>query len=131
LWVSTRAANRLLVEWLMALIKFVNEKKEIQVPDGSNLRKEALRAGVDLYSGIHKVANCRGFSLCASCRVLITKGMENTSPMGLMERSRLGYSMAYIGNEQTMRLACQTTVNGDVEVLTRPPLNLFGENFFS
>jgi hypothetical protein len=39
--------------------------------------------------------------------------------------------MGYIGNEQTMRLACRTTVHGDIEVQTRPPLNLFGENFFS
>ena len=35
----------------MAIVKFVNEKKEIQVPEGSNLRKEALRAGVGLYPG--------------------------------------------------------------------------------
>ena len=61
----------------MAIIKFVNEKKEIQVPDGSNLRKEALRAGVGLYPGINKVFNCHGFGSCGSCRVLITKGMEN------------------------------------------------------
>jgi ferredoxin len=115
----------------MAVIKFVNEKKEIQVPEGSNLRHEAIAAGVGLYSGIHRVANCRGFALCGSCRVLITKGIENVSPMGLMERGRLGASMAYIGNEDTMRLACQTRVNGDIEVQTKPPLNLFGENFFS
>jgi len=30
-----------------------------------------------------------------------------------------------------MRLACQTKVNGDITVETTPPLNLFGENFFS
>jgi ferredoxin len=40
-------------------------------------------------------------------------------------------SMAYIGNEGQMRLSCQTLVNGDVEVVTQPSLNLFGENFFS
>src|SRR5262245_26821237 len=105
----------------MATIKFIQEKKEIQVPEGSNLRREAMRAGVQLYSGIHKVGNCRGFSLCGSCRVLITKGMENTSPMGVMEKARLGCSFAFIGNENTMRLACQTDVNGDIEVQTRPP----------
>jgi len=116
---------------LMAIIKFVNEKKEIQVPEGTNLRKEALRAGVELYPGINKVVNCHGFGHCGSCRVLITKGMDNASPMGFMERMRLKLSMAYIGNEQTMRLACQTTINGDMEVQTRPPLNLYGENFFS
>ena len=31
----------------------------------------------------------------------------------------------------TMRLACCTTVNGDIEVETGPEINLFGENFFS
>jgi hypothetical protein len=64
--------------------------------------------------------------------------MENTSPMGLMEKSRFYNplpdplpSMAYVGNEATMRLACQTLVMGDIEVETGPELNLFGENFFS
>ncbi len=115
----------------MAIIKFVNEKKEIQVPDGSNLRKEAQRAGVGLYPGINKVLNCHGFGSCGSCRVLITKGMDNTSPMGFLEKARLGMSMAYVGHEDTMRLACQTEVNGDIEVQTKPPMNWFGENFFS
>ena len=57
--------------------------------------------------------------------------MQNTSRRGLRERVRMGMSMAYIGNEETMRLACQTQVLGDVEVVTRPELNLYGENFFS
>ena len=84
--------------------------------------------------------------MCGTCRVLITKGMENASPMGLMERTRFKWPiptpvtplaldplpcMAFVGNEDTMRLACQTRVNGDMEVQTTPPLNLFGENFFS
>ncbi len=115
----------------MAIIKFVNEKKEIQVPDGCNLRAEAMRAGVGLYPGIHKYLNCHGLAQCGSCRVLVTKGMEHTSPMGLLERLRLKISLAFIGHEDTMRLACQTRVNGDVEVQTQPPLNLYGENFFS
>ena len=115
----------------MATIKFVNEKKEIQVPEGSNLRREARRAGVQLYSGPHRLLNCRGFGQCGSCRVLVTKGMENTNRRPLLERIRLWFSMAYVGNEQTMRLACQTKVHGDVEVVTCPALNLYGENFFS
>jgi ferredoxin len=115
----------------MAIVKFVNEKKEIQVPEGSNLRREALRAGVGLYPHINKVVNCHGFGQCGSCRVLIAKGMENASPVGFIEKLRLRFSMAYVGHEDTMRLACQTNVNGDMEVLTTPPLNLYGDNFFS
>lgn len=115
----------------MPTITFANEKKEIQVPDGANLRRETLQAGVALYPGIHKVANCHGLGTCGSCRVLVTKGMENTSSMGVFEKARLGVSLAYIGNEETMRLSCQTRVHGDITVTTCPPANLYGDNFFS
>jgi len=112
-------------------IKFVNEKKEIQVPEGANLRSAARSAGVEIYQGPEKIGNCRGLGFCGTCKVLITKGMDNTNRRGFRERLRMRMSMAYIGNEDTMRLACQTQVLGDVEVITRPALNLYGENFFS
>jgi ferredoxin len=116
----------------MPTIKFVNEKKEIQVPAGANLRREAIQAGVQVYKGPDKILNCMGFGICGTCRVLITKGMDNASKMGLRERVKLKYlSLAYIGHEDTMRLSCQTQVNGDMDVVTTPDLNLFGENFFS
>jgi len=115
----------------MPTITFANEKKEIQVPDGANLRREALAAGVGLYPGVHRLVNCHGLGQCGSCRVLVTKGMENTSPRGLLEKARMAVSLAYIGNEKSMRLACQTKVHGDITVETKPALNLFGENFYS
>ena len=129
----------------MPLVKFIKEKKEIEVPHGANLRKEAIKAGINVHQGINgmgatvnKYVNCHGISLCGTCRVNIVKGMENTSPMGVMEKARFYNplpdplpSMAYVGNEKTMRLACQTLVLGDIEVETAPELNLFGENFFS
>lgn len=115
----------------MPVVNFVNEKKQIEVPKGANLRREAQKAGIDLYPGIHKYLNCHGFSQCAACRVLITKGMENAGNMGLMEKARLKFSFVYIGNEDKMRLACQTQVNGDMDVVTQPPMDLYGENFFS
>jgi ferredoxin len=128
----------------MPTIKFVKEKKEIQVPDGANLRTEAKKAGINLYQGINgcgtalnKLLNCHGLGMCATCRVNILKGMEHASPMGTFESLRFkvpdpfAACLAYIGNEATMRLACLTTVHGDMEVETGPELNLFGENFFS
>lgn len=115
----------------MPVVKFVNEKKQIQVPAGANLRQEAIKAGVQLYPHIHQLLNCHGLSVCGTCRVRITKGMENATPLGRCENLRLKTSFAYIGNEETMRLACQTLVNGDMDVETRPPVNWFGENFFS
>ena len=138
----------------MPTIKFTKENKEITVPQGANLRQEARKAGINLYSGgkgtfdtIRDVAlNCHGFGQCGLCRVKVTKGIENIDPMGIVEKARfkcplptpvtpLGVDplpcLAYIGNEADMRLACRTTVQGDIEVETVPELNLFGENFFS
>ena len=128
----------------MPIVNFVNEKKQIEVPVGANLRTEAMKAGVKLYDGINgfgaklnEIVNCYGLGLCGSCRVKITKGMDNASPMGMLEKAKFNYDplgpalFAYIGNEDTMRLACCTQVNGDMNVETKPPLNLTGENFFS
>ena len=129
----------------MPIVKFIKEKKEIEVPRGANLRKEAIKAGINVHQGvngfgaaINKVFNCHGFGQCGTCRVKIVKGMDNTSAMGMIEKFRFKVpfpdplpTLAYIGNEDTMRLACQTLVMGDMEVETGPELNLFGENFFS
>jgi ferredoxin len=129
----------------MPVIKFVKEKKEIEVPSGTNLRHAALSAGINLYqglngfgAGLNKYLNCHGLGMCGMCRVLVTKGMEHTSPAGAMERLRFRCPvpdplpcLAFVGHEDTMRLACKTSVHGDVEVETGPPIDLFGENFFS
>ena len=137
----------------MPIIKFIKEQKEIEVPEGANLRKEAIKAGVNVHQGINgfgaglnKFANCHGFGQCGTCRVKITKGMDNASRMGMVEKLRFKVPiptpvtpggvdplpcLAFVGNEETMRLACQVKVMGDMEVETGPELDLFGENFFS
>jgi ferredoxin len=56
--------------------------------------------------------------------------LVNSAP-ATSESARLAVSLAYIGNESTMRLACQTKVNGDITVTTCPGMNLYGETFFS
>ena len=83
----------------MPIVKFIKEKKEIEVPEGANLRKEALKADVNPHSllngmgaGISRaILNCHGFGQCGTCRVRITKGMENTSPMGIVEKTRFRF----------------------------------------
>jgi ferredoxin len=136
----------------MPVVKFVKEKKEIEVPEGANLRAEAVKAGINVNLGfngigqaINKYANCNTIScgwlsgVCGTCRVLVTNGMENTNPLTLRERLKFKAvltpdpipALAYVGHEDTMRLACCTTVHGDIEVETGPEVNLFGENFFS
>ena len=143
----------------MPVVKFIKEKIEITVPEGANLRTEAVRAGVNLnkavagvtdgidnfVASVNKYVNCSSLSMgvmsgsCGTCRVKIVKGMENTNKLTTKEWIRFKTplipdplpALAYVGNEATMRLACCTTVHGDIEVESGPPLNLFGENFFS
>ena len=82
----------------MPVVKFIKENKEIEVPEGTNLRRAAIDAGVNVYQGVNGylesinksvIGNCHGLGLCGTCRVAITSGMENTSPMGLMEKMKL------------------------------------------
>lgn len=135
----------------MPIVKFIKEKKEIEVPEGSNLRTEAWKAGIYLNQGFvnnlgatfnRTVGNCHGLGLCGTCRVRILKGMENTNPLTRREWIKFKTPiptpvpdpvplLAYVGNEETMRLGCCVKVNGDIEVESGPEVNLFGENFFS
>ena len=120
----------------MPTIKFLNEKKTIEVEPGTDLRHAALREGIQLYTWPHRYVNCMGWGQCASCKVLIKKGAENVSPPSLWERVRWWLDplalFSYLGKEKEMRLACKTRVigNGEVEVETRPALNLHGEKFW-
>ncbi|MGD9648692.1 MAG: 2Fe-2S iron-sulfur cluster-binding protein [Pirellulales bacterium] len=117
----------------MPLVNFVNVKKQVQVPEGTNLRNAALEAGVPVYQGLDRVFNCHGMGTCGSCCVLMNKGAENASPMSWWERMRLRMSLFFLdpAYEDRRRLACCTRVNGDMEVQTCPPMNWCGENFFS
>jgi ferredoxin len=118
----------------MPKIVFANEKQEIEVAEGANLRQEARKAGIQLYKGIHRIANCRGLGLCGSCKVLVKKGAENLSKKGLVEKFTLATAptcaLAVVGHEDEMRLACQCSIHGDCTIETRPPFNWSGENFW-
>jgi ferredoxin len=114
----------------MPKVMFVKEKKEIEVPEGANLRLEARKAGIEIYRPLDRYLNCWGHGLCGTCRVLVKKGMENLSPKGRLERFKLATMLSAIGHEDEMRLACQTAVQGDCSIETQPPLNVSGENFW-
>ncbi len=113
----------------MPKVTFVKEKKTIEVPAGSNLRKVAKKNGVEPHPFPHNLffANCHGNGLCGSCRVNVKKNSENLSPQGFWESFTRFLNpiwfFARIGREKTMRLACQSQVQGDCEIETQPPLN--------
>jgi ferredoxin len=118
----------------MPKVLFVNEKKEVEVPAGANLRQAAMEAGIPVYKGLDRYLNCRGLGLCGTCRVLVTQGMENLSPK--TRRERINFNLhplgmfAAIGHEDQIRLSCQVHVHGDCRVQTQPPFNWSGDNFW-
>jgi ferredoxin len=114
----------------MPKVTIANEKKEIEVSPGTNLRDALRKEGINVYTGLARYLNCLGHGSCGTCRVLVKKGMENLSAKGKMERFTLGRMLATIGHEDEMRLACQVAVSGDCTVEVRPARNLSGEVFW-
>lgn len=95
-------------------IKFVKEDKEVVAAQGANLRIKAIENQVDLYTFGGKLMNCGGYGQCGTCIVEIVEGMENLSPRTAFEERKLKKKPA------SYRLACQTLVNGEVSVKTKP-----------
>jgi ferredoxin len=114
----------------MPKVTFVNEKVEIEVPEGANLRQEAMKAGIQIYQSLHNYMNCRGLGMCGTCKVLVKSGKENLTPKTVIEKLTIARMLSAIGLEDDMRLSCQCSVKGDCTVSTRPGLNWAGENFW-
>ena len=107
----------------MPKVTFVNEKRDLEVADGANLRDEARKAGIIVYPGLARYVNCFGHGQCGTCKVLIKKGMESLSPKTRLERFTLFRMLSSIGREDQMRLSCQVQVNGDCTVETHPTMD--------
>lgn len=114
----------------MPKVKFVNEKQEIEVPLGANLREEALKNGIQVYRGVERYLHCMGNGMCGACKVVVKNDMDHLSPKTLLERVALFRMLSSIGNEKDLRLSCQCKVTGDCEIVTQPGFNWTGENFW-
>lgn len=105
----------------MPLVKFEREGRTIEVPKGANLRKVALKAGINVYKGINQFLNCQGHGLCGTCRVEITQGDKNVNSKTLKEEWVLrGKFLIAHKVKPNLRLSCQVKVDDDIVVLTMP-----------
>ena len=108
----------------MPKLEFVKEKITLEVPRGANLRKEARKAGVQLYSW-PTWYNCKGFGQCGRCFVLLKDGTISNANRGWWQKFRLFLGMRNIGHEAEGVLACRTRVMGDLMVETKPTVEQF------
>ena len=112
----------------MPKVKFTKERKEIEVPVGTNLRQAMLDNGIPVYAGIEKTLNCGGHGTCGACRVYVKEGEKNVSKKGLKETIRSAFAFYSLGHEDEVRLSCQTQIMGDLSIEATPAFNWYGED---
>tara|TARA_B100000686_G_C16713815_1_gene930767 strand:- start:84 stop:1424 length:1341 start_codon:yes stop_codon:yes gene_type:complete len=90
----------------MPKIDFLPDNKIFEVESGESILQTAVR------NEIPHVNACGGEGKCTTCRLLILEGIENCSPE--TEKEIALKEKAHTTDE--FRLACQTTITGDVTV---------------
>ncbi len=93
----------------MPTIRFSGQT--LECPPGANLRVVLLRARLPLYTRVARAVHCRGHGTCGTCAVQIEG--EVSEPTSI-ERWRLG--LVPHDPDSGLRLACQVTVLGDLEI---------------
>ncbi len=98
----------------MPKVTFVNESRTVVADKGDNIRDVALECGIAVNNSedFHGF-NCNGHGLCTTCLCWVEELTPGAAgPRTLMERLR-----ALRG---WRRLACRTSLEGDVKVYTIP-----------
>jgi adenylate cyclase len=88
----------------MIRISYLPDEQELELQPAETILQASLR------TGIPHTHVCGGNARCSTCRVLILEGLEHCTPRNTREQTlatRLGFDPA-------IRLACQTTITGDV-----------------
>ncbi|MEL6223708.1 MAG: 2Fe-2S iron-sulfur cluster-binding protein [Cyanobacteria bacterium J06626_14] len=85
--------------------------RSVECEVGSNLRRVLLDNGINVHNGNATMINCRGIGSCGTCAVKID---GDVSPPNWRDRTRR--SLPPHNPDGDLRLACQTTILGDVRV---------------
>lgn len=89
----------------MATIRIQPNKRMIEAIDGSTILQAAIEAREPFAHA------CGGHGRCSTCRVLITDGLKHCAPRTEAESS-VGETLGF---PPEIRLACQTSVKGEVD----------------
>lgn len=90
----------------VAVLLYEPEGKTVEVAPGASILETSLAAGIPLSN------ECGGNGRCSTCRVRIVDGLEFCSPPNSAEAALA----EQIGLDRNTRLACQTTVSGNVKL---------------
>jgi len=90
----------------MPAITFLTDKQLVESLPGETLLETSLR------SGMAHAHLCGGIARCSTCRVMIIAGLEHCAPRN--QREQLMAERLHLNAR--IRLACQTTVSGNVSL---------------
>ncbi|GAB3572104.1 adenylate/guanylate cyclase domain-containing protein [Hymenobacter daeguensis] len=93
----------------MPVLHVLPDHQTVPIADGQTMLQATLA------HGIPHVHACGGQAKCSTCRVVVTDGLAHCNPRNAAEQA-LAHKLSLSDN---IRLACQTTVCGDVS-LRRP-----------
>ncbi|RAW44240.1 (2Fe-2S)-binding protein [Halorubrum sp. 48-1-W] len=85
--------------------------EEIECEEGDVLRDVLKEAGLSVHNGSTRTFNCHGLGQCGTCAVQVDGEVSEPSRR---EEARLWLPPHHPSHD--VRLACQTRVEGDVEV---------------
>jgi ferredoxin len=91
----------------MAKVRFLKEKLEVEVPEGTTILEAARKAGAP------EGDRCGGVCACSTCHVYVVKGFDDTSEIEDEEFDILDKA---IDVRMTSRLGCQAKIAGDVDI---------------
>jgi len=90
----------------MPQILLLPDQRSIEASISESILSASLRAGIPLTN------ECRGNARCSTCRVLVLNGLEFCCPRNEKEQALA----AQLHFPERVRLACQTTILGNVAV---------------
>ena len=92
----------------MPKVRFLKEKIEVEVPEGSSILEASRKAGAP------EGDRCGGVCACSTCHVYVVKGFDRTSEIEDEEADILDKAFDV---RMESRLGCQAKIHGDLEVI--------------
>lgn len=93
----------------MPTIEFEGER--IECEEGDELRETLLEAGLSPHNGSADYLNCGGRAICGTCAVEVDGPVSGMSDGERQRLSKWPHDL-----DSGLRLACQTHVEGDIDV---------------
>jgi 2Fe-2S ferredoxin len=91
----------------MPKVRFIKEKLEVEVPDGTTILQAARQCGAP------EGDRCGAVCACSTCHVYVVKGFDATSEIEDEEYDILDKAFDV---RMESRLGCQAKIHGDVDV---------------